>query len=100
MRKGMWSAAALVVLSSGAALTIGVSGVQAADKVNMVEAPGDVTKTWKFEPASITIAAGSSVVWHNAGENAHTATGDSFDTGDVGAGKDSKAISFPTAGSF
>ena len=74
--------------------------VQAADKVTMVEGPGDVTKTWKFEPASITIAAGSSVVWHNNGEQAHTATGNGFDTGDVGRGKDSKPIPFPTAGTF
>src|SRR5688572_19028841 len=100
MRRKLWSVAALVILSSGAALAIGIPGVQAADRVNMVEGPGDVTKTWKFEPASITIAAGSSVVWHNSGEQVHTATGDGFDTGDVGAGKDSKAIPFPTAGSF
>jgi plastocyanin len=100
MRRKLWSVAALVILSSGAALAIGIPGVQAADKVNMVEGPGDVTKTWKFEPASITIAAGSSVVWHNTGEQVHTATGDGFDTGDVGGGKDSKAIPFPTAGSF
>jgi plastocyanin len=100
MRRKVWSVAALVVLSSGAALAIGIPRVQAADPVNMVEGPGDVTKTWKFEPASITITAGSSVVWHNSGEQTHTATGDSFDTGDVGAGKDSKPIPFPTAGSF
>jgi plastocyanin len=100
MRRKMWSVAALVVLTSGAALAIGIPGVRAADTVNMVEGPGDVTKTWKFEPASITIAAGSSVVWHNSGEQAHTATGKGFDTGDVGRGKDSKPIPFPTAGTF
>ncbi len=100
MRRKMWSVAALVVLTSGAALAIGIPGVRAADTVNMVEGPGDVTKTWKFEPASITIAAGSSVVWHNSGEQAHTATGNGFDTGDVGRGKDSKPIPFPTAGTF
>jgi hypothetical protein len=45
MRRKMWSVAALVALSSGAALAIGIPGVQAADTVNMVEGPGDVTKT-------------------------------------------------------
>ncbi len=101
MRKGMWSAAALIMVLSGAAAVVGTPGVRAADTtVNMVEAPGDVTKTWGFDPATVTIPAGSSVVWHNNGEQVHTATGSGFDTGDVGRGKDSKPIPFPTAGRF
>ena len=76
MRKGMWSAAALVVLSSGVAGVLGMPGLRADTTVNMVEGPGDVTKAWKFEPATITIPAGSSVVWHNNGEQVHTATGE------------------------
>ena len=101
MRKGMWSAAAFIVLLTGtfAALT-GPSVLAADTTVKMVDGSGDPNTTWKFEPATITISAGSSVVWHNDGQQAHTATGNGFDTGYVNGGKDSKPVSFPTAGRF
>jgi plastocyanin len=100
MRKGMWSVAALVGLLL-AAFPVAPGTVRAADTtVKMVDGSGDPTTTWKFEPATITIAAGSSVIWHNDGEQAHTATGDNFDTDYVNPGKDSKPIPFPSAGRF
>jgi plastocyanin len=97
----MWSAAALIVLFIGTFAVLTGPSVRAADTtVKMVDGSGDPNTTWKFEPATITISAGSSVVWHNDGQQAHTATGDGFDTGYVSGGKDSKPVSFPTAGRF
>jgi plastocyanin len=89
MRKALWSAAALVALSGFAILMVGPA--QAADtSVNMVDGPGDPTKVWKFEPAEITIPAGTKVTWKNTGDQAHTATADdgSFDSGNISNGGD------------
>src|SRR5437868_14563645 len=82
MRKGMWPAAALIALVTGTVASFTEPQVRAADNntVKMVDGSGDATTTWKFEPSTITITAGSSVVWHNDGQQAHTATGDGFDT--------------------
>ncbi len=88
MRKGMWSAAAFVVLSS-AGLVLGSPGVQAAGdgKVDMVEGSSSDPKTWKFAPEEITVPVGSKVVWTNKGQIDHTATAKGvFDSKDVKAG--------------
>ena len=80
MRKAMWSAAAVVVLLSLG----GMAAVRAAGTtVSMVEGPGDPTKDWRFDPADITVPAGSTVTWHNSGQQPHTVTADdgSFDSG-------------------
>ncbi len=93
MRKALWSAAA-VALSGVAVLLVGPA--QAADTtVNMVDGPGDATKVWKFEPAEITVPAGTNVTWKNTGDQPHTATADdgSFDSGNISKGGDfSKVI--------
>lgn len=91
MRKGLWSVAALIALLSGTGAILGGGAVNAADTtVNMVDGSGDPTKTWKFEPAEITVAAGSKVVWKNIGDQPHTATADdgSFDSGYLSNGKE------------
>jgi plastocyanin len=64
MRKRMWLAAAVVVLLSGATGLWG-STVQAAD--NHVA----MTDQLKFEPATITVQAGTTVVWQNDGDAQH-----------------------------
>ena len=54
-----------------------------------------------FQPASLTIAAGDTVVFANQDNAPHTATADAggFDTGRLTKGQ-SVALTFPSAGSF
>jgi plastocyanin len=59
----------------------------------------------EFDKKDIKVKVGESVVWHNSGDNTHTATSDegtdkdlAFDTKDVAAGKDSKVVTFKKAG--
>ena len=54
---------------------------------------------FKFAPAEIEIAAGTTVTFTNLDLVAHTATGDGFDTGTLKKGE-SKAITFAEAGDF
>jgi plastocyanin len=52
-------------------------------QVLMVDNEPDLTN-WHFEPAEVTVPAGSTVVWHNKGKEEHSVTADnkSFDSGD------------------
>ena len=52
-----------------------------------------------FSPATVTINVGDSVTWTNNGQEDHTATGNSFDTGTVQPGG-SRTIAFQNAGTF
>jgi plastocyanin len=90
MRKALWLSAALIAFLSGTGVLLGGPAVEAADTtVNMVDGPGDATKVWKFEPAEITVPAGTNVIWRNTGDQPHTATADdgSFDSGNLSNGK-------------
>jgi plastocyanin len=63
-------------------------------------APGSVQmRDFSFSPATITVNAGESVTWVNAGEEPHNAVGDNFSTALLDAGK-SGSKSFATAGTF
>ena len=63
-------------------------------------APGSVRMLdFRFSPATITVNAGESVTWVNAGEEPHNAVGDNFSTALLNAGK-SGSESFATAGTF
>lgn len=90
MRKAMWSTAAGVLLLSGAGVLLG-PGAQAADgRVTIVEpSPNDALK-WTFDPAEVTVSAGSTVTWHNGGAQGHTVTANdgAFDSGNVSPGAD------------
>ena len=85
MRRGIRltvvAGAALAALATG--LAIG-QPVQAAGgtRVLMVDNEPDLTN-WHFEPAEVTVPAGSTVVWHNKGKEEHSVTADnkSFDSG-------------------
>ena len=73
MQKRMYPVAALVVLVSlGGAIAARAAGTT----VSMVDGSGDPTTTWKFDPADITVAAGSVVTWQNKGQQPHTVTAD------------------------
>jgi plastocyanin len=73
MHKRMYPVAALVLLLSlGGAMAVRAAGTT----VSMVDGSGDPTTTWKFDPADITVAAGSVVTWQNKGQQPHTVTAD------------------------
>jgi plastocyanin len=63
-------------------------------------ASGNVTiSDFEFAPASITVEVGDTVTWTNDGPTAHSATGDSFDTGIFNEGQ-SRSETFNEAGTF
>jgi plastocyanin len=84
-------AAVLIVVALG----IGASGAgaQGGGAVSIVD--------FAFQPASIQVAAGSTVTWTNTGAATHTVTSDSgaFDSGNVAPGA-SFSHTFDTAGTF
>ena len=55
-----------------------------------------------FSPNPIRITAGSTVTWTNTSSKAHTATSDAgaWDTGAIGTGATSSAVTFNTPGTF
>jgi plastocyanin len=55
-----------------------------------------------YSPNPATVKVGQTVAWRNADSIAHTATADAggFNTGTVGAGATSSAITMTSAGSF
>ena len=84
----MRRAIGLTVAALGlAAVATGLAGgrpVLAAPgtRVLMVDNEPDLT-AWHFEPADVTVPAGSTVLWHNKGKEEHSVTADnkSFDSG-------------------
>jgi plastocyanin len=75
------AATALAGLATG--LSVGQPVLAAAGtRVLMVDNEPDLTN-WHFEPAEVTVPAGSTVVWHNKGKEEHSVTADdkSFDSG-------------------
>ena len=69
--------------------------------VEIVEPDADNERTWAFRPANITVAPGSTVVWHNGGFHTHNviANDKSFDSGDILPGQ-SWRWTFPSAGEY
>lgn len=67
--------------------------------------PATVTiKSLMFDPKTLEIRAGDSVVWTNDSRTTHAATSDddgkTFDTNDIEPGKSSKAVKFEKEGEF
>lgn len=93
MRKGMWSAAAFVVLSSGAAL-LWVPTVQAADgnRVGMKD-------QLSYDPPDISVPVNTPLVFHNDGNIPHDAKAEdnSFATPLLDPGKE-HSVTFKTPG--
>jgi plastocyanin len=90
---------AVVAMAAGVALA---SPVPAAvgPLVQMVDNEPDLTN-WHFDPAQLTVPAGSTVVWHNRGKEEHSVTADdkSFDSGYKKPGTDFQRV-FPRIGKF
>src|SRR4051812_44550183 len=75
--------ASVVALAVMAAIAVAPPGSRAeGPTVQMVDNEPDLTN-WHFDPAQITVPAGSTVVWFNQGKEDHTVTADngSFDSG-------------------
>jgi plastocyanin len=79
MRKGMWSAAALVMLVAGAVVVFAAPSLRAAD--NRV-AMGSSDDPLKFLPREITVPVGTRVEWVNDTDLPHDVTAEdgSFDS--------------------
>lgn len=56
-------------------------------------------RDFAYNPASLTVAAGSTVTWTNSDSAPHTATGVAFDTGTLSRGQTGSAT-FADAGEF
>jgi plastocyanin len=83
MRTGIRLTVAAVMAGLAAGLAV-VQPVVAAGstRVLMVDNEPDLTN-WHFEPAEVTVPAGTTVLWHNKGKEEHSVTADdkSFDSG-------------------
>jgi plastocyanin len=92
MRKGMWSAAAVIVLLSVAGVVPWGSTVQAADQIVM-------TDQLTYEPGEVTVPVGATVVWHNDSSVQHDAKAEdgSFSSPLLDKGKDF-SFTFKTPG--
>ena len=73
----------------------------AAPAVRAVEGTGDPRTAWRFDPQTVTVAAGATVKFTNSGAETHTVTADdgSFDAGTVDPGQ-TVTLKFDHAGSF
>ena len=65
-------------------------------RVQMVDNEPDLTN-WHFDPAELTVPAGTTVVWFNKGKEDHTVTADdkSFDSGRMAKGSYPKIFNTP-----
>lgn len=93
------TAAGQTKFSSPVAIEVGEGGGE-NNTVSMTDAPAGFLSA--YDPQTITIEVGESVVWHNEDDDTHTATADdgSFDTGDVAAGEYSETVIFDEEGEF
>ena len=100
MRRFIWPLLAALGMSGG--LVVLGSPAPAADgpRVLMVDNEPDLTR-WHYDPAELTVPAGTTVVWFNKGKEDHTVTADdkSFDSGMKRTGGTFKRA-FPKAGRY
>ena len=90
MRSLRSRASCLVLIGAVSAFTMlaAVPADAAGTAVAMVEGNAKDAKTWKFEPANITVKAGTPVAWTNNGKQPHSASANdgSFDSGTMKGG--------------
>ena len=81
-------------------LALAPLALAAGNTVQMVDNEPDLTN-WHFDPADLTVPAGTTVVWHNRGKEEHSVTADdkSFDSGLKKPGTDFQ-WAFPKAGVY
>jgi plastocyanin len=61
---------------------------------------GGINGAMSFSPNPASVRVGQQVVWHNAHSITHTATGGSFDTGNIGPGGTSAPITLSASGTI
>ena len=90
-------AALLLVLALSAA---GGQPAHAADNQVIIVQPSDQL-SWRFDPSTITVEAGTSVTWENQGSAPMTVTSSDalFDSGEIAPGG-SYTTTFDTPGTF
>ncbi|MFL6600387.1 MAG: cupredoxin family copper-binding protein [Steroidobacteraceae bacterium] len=84
-------AAAVVLLGCGALW--GPAGAQTADPAHIV------VKNFMFEPMSLTVKAGSTVIWTNMDEEPHTVVSGQFRSGALDT-KDNFSFKFDKPGTY
>jgi plastocyanin len=93
----------LIIFLILAVLISGCTGQKTVTKTdNMTEKPNTVLiKAWAFDPATITVAKGTTVTWMNMDSASHTvvATGMTFRSGNLNNGQ-SFAHTFNEIGTF
>ena len=87
VRRSRWLLTAVLGIVAGFAVVGSPAPAPAAEgaRVSMVDNEPDLTN-WHFDPAEVTVPAGSTVVWVNKGKEEHTVTSDpdsreKFDSG-------------------
>jgi plastocyanin len=100
---------AALIIATGLAATGALDGGNAATPAASAPAaaPGGLTATvpisgFLFKPAALTVSVGARVTFTNLDSASHTATADNgtaFDTGTL-VQRQSKTVTFPTAGTF
>lgn len=98
VRTRRWALVGVLAMAAGLTLGAPVSApARESPQVLMVDNEPDLTR-WHYEPAEITVPAGTTVVWLNKGKEDHTVTADdgSFDSGlKKTGGKFSRAFGQP-----
>jgi plastocyanin len=84
----------VVMMTAGVALATGLATGAALAADQDVAISG-----FTFSPSAVTINVSDSVTWTNSDAQAHTATGNGWNTGDLGNGE-SGTITFQSAGTF
>src|SRR5207302_1610611 len=100
VRKAATVAALAVVIGVAVAPLAPAGSAVGGAQVLMVDNEPDLTN-WHFDPADVTVTAGSTVVWHNKGHEEHSVTADdkSFDSGLTKPGTDFQRA-FPKVGVY
>jgi plastocyanin len=84
---------------AGAQVARQPSAAAEAPRAHAAGAASVAIRDFSFGPSAVTVHAGDTVTWTNAGPTDHTATGAGFDTGTLGKGQ-SGSHTFASAGTF
>ena len=100
MRRPDRTRSILLTLAAFALAIAGVGAVGVGSHVRAADATVKITDS-AYDPATVTVTAGSVVTWNNTGAKAHTVTADdgSFDSGNLDPGQAFGNL-FDTAGTF
>lgn len=100
VRRAFLGAAGVLAIAASAA-GCGSSSTSTAAPANGGPVTVDI-RNFTFQPAPVTVAMGTVVIWKNDDPSTHTATADgkAWDTGNIAPGASSTGVMFSTAGTF